>query len=118
MVGGLTLSMLSGSAVLFSVGVFFFNAGFRGFYNAALLSISEVTEKVLRTSSPMVLSIGWALGQIIIAFIGIFLINWRVIFLLTTIPLAILFYFLFYHVRDSPRFCVTKHEFATAKAII
>lgn len=66
----------------------------------------------------MVLSIGWALGQIIIAIICIFIINWRIIFLLTLVPLAIMFYFIFYHVRDSPRFCVTKHEFATAKAII
>ena len=118
MVGGLVLGMLSGSAVLFSIGVFFYNAGFRGFYNASFLSIAEVTEKVLRTSSPMVLSIGWALGQIIIAFICMFITSWRGIFFLTAIPLAILFYFIFYHARDSPRFCVTKHEFANAKAIV
>jgi OCT family organic cation transporter-like MFS transporter 4/5 len=115
---GLALALVSGSAVLFSVGVFFFNAGFRGFYNASFLSISEVSDKVLRTSSPMVLSIGWALGQIVIALLALFLDNWRIIFTLTLIPLAILFYFIFYHVRDSPRFCVTKHEFATAKAVV
>jgi hypothetical protein len=109
MIGGLTLSLVSGSAVLFSLGVFAFNFGFRGFYNASLLSISEVSSKVMRTASPMALSIGWALGQIILAIICIFLINWRVIFLITAIPLAILFYFIFYHVRDSPRFCVSKH---------
>lgn len=40
MMAGIVLSMVSGSAVLFSIGVFFFNAGFRGFYNASLLSIS------------------------------------------------------------------------------
>lgn len=43
MVAGIVLGMVSGSAVLFAIGVFFFNAGFRGFYNASLLSISEVT---------------------------------------------------------------------------
>jgi len=118
MVGGLTLSVVSGSAVLFSLGVFLFNFGFRGFYNASLLSISEVASKVMRTAAPMALSIGWALGQIVLACICIFLINWRVIFLLTLVPLSILFYFIFYHVRDSPRFCVTKHEYASAKAIM
>ena len=111
MIGGLTLSLVSGSAVLFSLGVFAFNFGFRGFFNASLLSISEVSGKVLRTSSPMVMSIGWALGQIILAIICMFLINWRVIFFITVVPLAFLLYSIFYHVRDSPRFCVTKHEF-------
>ena len=43
MVGGLVLAMVSGSAVLFAIGVFFYNAGFRGFYNASLLSIAEVS---------------------------------------------------------------------------
>jgi fucose permease len=43
MMGGLYLSCVSGSAWIFSLGVFFFNAGFRGFYNSSLLSISEVT---------------------------------------------------------------------------
>ena len=43
MVGGLALSFLSGTPVLFSIGVFFFNAGFRGFYNASLLLLSEAT---------------------------------------------------------------------------
>ena len=118
MVGGLVLAMLSGSAVLFAIGVFFFNAGFRGFYNASFLSIAEVSEKVLRTSSPMVLSIGWALGQIIIALICIFLMSWRIIFFITAVPLGILYYYIHFHTRDSPRFCVTKHEFATAKAIV
>ena len=118
MIGGLTLSLVSGSAVLFSLGVFAFNFGFRGFYNASLLSISEVSSKVMRTASPMALSIGWALGQIILAIICIFLINWRVIFLMTAIPLAIIFYLIFCHVKDSPRFCVSKHEFSSAKAIL
>lgn len=42
MVGGLYLSLLSSNVILFSIGVFFFNAGFRGFYNASLLCLSEV----------------------------------------------------------------------------
>jgi len=39
-VAGLYVSALAGQAWIFSIGVFFFNAGFRGFYNASLLSIS------------------------------------------------------------------------------
>jgi len=109
MIGGLYLSSVSGSAWLFSFGVFFFNAGFRGFYNASLLSISEVTGEVTRAATPMVLSIGWAIGQIVLALIGLVLINWRIIFLLTAIPLTVLLYFVYYQVRDSPRFCLTKH---------
>jgi hypothetical protein len=118
MVGGLTLSLIAGSAWLFSLGVFFFNAGFRGFYNASLLSVSEVTNEVTRTATPMVFSIGWALGQILIGFICILVINWQIIFFITVLPLAILFYFIYYHVQDSPRFCVTKHDFGTARSII
>jgi len=111
MIGGLTLSFLSGSAWLFSLGVFFFNAGFRGFYNASFLSIAEVTNKVMRASTPMICSIGWALGQIIIGLLSLILINWRFIFLLTLIPLAALLYYVYYHIEDSPRFLVTKHKF-------
>lgn len=66
----------------------------------------------------MALSIGWALGQIILAIVCIFLINWRVIFLMTVIPLAILLYLINAHVKDSPRFCVSKHEFASAKLVL
>lgn len=42
MAGGLYISLISGSITIFSIGVFFFNAGFRGFYNASLLSLTEV----------------------------------------------------------------------------
>lgn len=34
------LSMVSGNVTIFSIGVFFFNAGFRGFYNASLLCLT------------------------------------------------------------------------------
>lgn len=111
MVAGLLLSFLSGSAWLFSFGVFFFNAGFRGFYNASFLSIAEVTNKVMRATTPMLCSIGWAIGQIVIGILCIFLTNWRIIFLITLIPLAISLYFAYKNVEDSPRFLVTKHKF-------
>lgn len=98
MVGGLLLSFLSGSAWLFSFGVFFFNAGFRGFYNASFLSIAEVTNRVMRAMTPMICSIGWAIGQIVIGILSIFLINWRIIFLLTLVPLGGLLYYIYYHI--------------------
>lgn len=66
----------------------------------------------------MFLSIGWAVGQITIALIGVWLTNWRVIFLLTVIPLSILLYYAYINTKESPRFCVTKHEFAEAKKIV
>jgi hypothetical protein len=40
MVVGLIISLLAGNVTLFSLGVFLFNAGFRGFYNASLLTLS------------------------------------------------------------------------------
>ena len=118
MVGGLLVSFLSGSAWLFSFGVFFFNAGFRGFYNASFLSIAEVTNNVMRSMTPMLCSIGWALGQIVIGIICIWLINWRIIFLITLVPLAVLLYFAYYNIEDSPRFLVTKHKYKEAKLIV
>ena len=41
----------------------------------------------------MVFSIGWAVGQIIIALIGIIVGNWRIIFFLTFVPLGVLLYY-------------------------
>ena len=118
MVSGLLLSLVSGSAVLFSFGVFFFNFGFRGFYNTSLLSITEVSNAVGRSYTPMLLSIGWALGQIIIGFICMLIFNWRIIFLITVLPLSYLLYFIYMNTFDSPRFLVTKHEFKEAKFVV
>jgi MFS transporter, putative metabolite transport protein len=118
MVGGLLVSFLSGSAWLFSFGVFFFNAGFRGFYNASFLSIAEVTSRVTRAMTPMICSIGWALGQVVIGFLSLVLISWRIIFLLTLIPLGALLYYSYYHVEESPRFLVTKHKYKEAKMAV
>lgn len=42
MTGGIYVSILAGNITIFSIGMFFFNAGFRGFYNASLLSLTEV----------------------------------------------------------------------------
>lgn len=99
MIGGLYLSVLSGSSILFAFGVFFFNAGFRGFYNASLLSLSEVAGELTRAATPMFFSIGWALGQITIALICVWVINWRIIFLLTVIPLSVLLYYAYVNTR-------------------
>lgn len=93
MVVGLFISLLAGNVTLFSLGVFLFNAGFRGFYNASLLTLSEVMNETSRASTPMVLAIGWASGQIIIAIICIWVSNWRLIFFYTVIPLSILLYY-------------------------
>ena len=93
MVSGLYLSLISGNITLFSIGVFFFNAGFRGFYNASLLCLVEVMNEVSRTATPMVLSIGWALGQIVIAIIGVFILSWRFIFFVTAVPLTVLLWY-------------------------
>lgn len=109
---------MSGSAWLFSLGVFFFNAGFRGFYNASLLSITEVTNRVMRATTPMILSMGWAVGQIVIGLLSIVLVSWRLIFLLTLLPLAGLLYYIQGHLEDSPRFLVTKHKFKEAKMAV
>jgi hypothetical protein len=99
MVAGLYLSVLAGSSTLFSFGVFFFNAGFRGFYNSSLLSLVEVMNEVSRAGTPMFLSIGWAVGQITIALLGVWIINWRIIFLFTVIPLTILLYHAYYNTK-------------------
>lgn len=93
MTAGIYLSILAGNVTIFSIGVFFFNAGFRGFYNASLLSLTEVMNEVSRASTPMVLSIGWAFGQIFIALFALMTASWRMIFVVTAIPLTILTYF-------------------------
>jgi MFS family permease len=92
MAGGLYFSLISPNVIFFSIGVFFFNAGFRGFYNVSLLSLTEVMNELSRAATPMALSIGWALGQITIALIALFMTNWKSIFLLTAIPLTVLMY--------------------------
>lgn len=66
----------------------------------------------------MVLSIGWATGQILIAIICIWVTSWRVIFSYTAIPLTILLYFVYKYTKESPRYLTMKHEFALAKKTI
>ena len=118
MTAGILVSILAGNITIFSIGVFFFNAGFRGFYNASLLSLTEVMSEISRASTPMVLSIGWAFGQIFVALLAIFLIYWRAIFIITVIPLAILTYYAYIFTKESPRFLVVKHEFERAVRIV
>ena len=118
MVAGLYVSLVSPNLIFFSIGVFFFNAGFRGFYNASLLCLAEVMNEVSRTSTPMVLSIGWALGQIVIAILCIFINSWKVIFILTVLPLTFLLYQAYKWTKESPRFLVVKHEFTQAKKVV
>jgi len=57
----------------------------------------------------MILSIGWAVGQIIVAVIGMSISNWRIIFLLTILPTIPLLYYSYVYTKESPRFLVTKH---------
>lgn len=40
---GIIVSLVGGSLIVFSIGVFAINFGFRGYYNAAVLSLTEVT---------------------------------------------------------------------------
>jgi hypothetical protein len=42
---------------------------------------------------PIFLHLGWALGQIIIAILGLIFTSWRFIFILTAVPLGILFFY-------------------------
>lgn len=64
------------------------------------------------------LHVGWAIGQIIVAYLGLFLNDWRMIFIFTGIPLAILTFFTYRNVLESPRFLVVRHEFNEANEII
>jgi hypothetical protein len=40
---GIVVSFFSGNVTIFSIGAFFINFGFRGFYNAAVLTLAEVS---------------------------------------------------------------------------
>jgi len=99
MTAGIYVSIVSGSITVFSIGVFFFNAGFRGFYNAALLSLTEVMSEISRASTPMILSIGWAMGQICVAILALMVTYWRAIFIITAIPLTILTYYAYIYTK-------------------
>ena len=65
----------------------------------------------------MLFSIGWALGQIIVAFLCL-LLPWQVIFIVTAIGCAGLLALSYMHIRDSPRFEVCKHRFGVARDIV
>ena len=117
MVAGLVMGLVQINAEMFSIGMFFFSAGFRGFYNAALLSIAEVTNETTRAATPMLFSIGWALGQIIVAFLCMFL-PWQMVFILTAAGTGVLLFFAYLHVKDSPRFEVVKQRFGKARDIL
>lgn len=99
MAAGIYTSILAGNITIFSIGMFFFNAGFRGFYNASLLSLTEVMSERSRAATPMVLSIGWAMGQICVALLGSLITYWRILFIITVIPLTILIYYAYIHTK-------------------
>jgi hypothetical protein len=48
----------------------------------------------------MLCSIGWALGQITIGILSLFLVNWRIIFLIALIPLAVRLYLAYIKILD------------------
>ena len=43
MIVGIMVSLVGGSITVFSIGVFLLNFGFRGYYNAAVLTLTEIT---------------------------------------------------------------------------
>ena len=88
---GIVVSLVSTNITIFSIGVFMVNFGFRGFYNAAILTLTEVSSETSRMTFPIFLHLGWALGQIIIALLGLGITSWRVIFIVTAVPIAVLF---------------------------
>jgi MFS family permease len=118
MIIGILVSIVGGSITIFSIGVFILNFGFRGYYNAAVLSLTEVTSETNRLSTPIFLHIGWAIGQIILALLGLFFTDWRVIFVLTGLPLIILTFMAYRTVLESPRFLIVRHEFFEARAVL
>lgn len=71
-----------------------------------------------RASTPMVLAIGWASGQIIIALICVWVSSWRLIFFYTFAPLCVLTYYVYKYTLESPRFLAVKHQFDEAKKVI
>lgn len=108
---GFVISLIGGNITLFSIGVFLINFGFRGFYNAAILTLTEVSSETSRMTFPIFLHLGWGLGQIIIALIGLGVTSWRVIFLVTAIPIGVLFVYGIKIVKESPRSLVVKMQF-------
>lgn len=66
----------------------------------------------------MFLSTGWAFGQIIIAIIGYWITNWRILFLITAIPLTVILYYAYKYTLDSPRFLVVKQQYGEARKVI
>lgn len=118
MLVGIVVSLVGGNVTVFSIGVFLINFGFRGYYNAAVLTLTEVTSDNNRLSTPIILHIGWAAGQISVALLGLFFNDWRVIFVLTGIPLIILTVMAYRNVLESPRFLVVRHDFFEARAVL
>lgn len=118
MLVGIVVSLVGGTITVFSIGVFVLNFGFRGYYNAAVLSITEATSDNNRLSTPIFLHIGWAVGQISVALLGLFFKDWRAIFVLTGVPLVVLTVMLYRTVLESPRFLVVRHEFVEARAVL
>lgn len=47
----------------------------------------------------MVLSIGWAFGQIFIAVLSVSVVYWRAIFIITVVPLTILTYYAYIYTK-------------------
>ena len=118
MILGIVISFFSGNITLFSIGAFLINFGFRGFYNAAVLTLTEVSSETSRMTFPIFLHMGWAVGQVAIAVLGLVFVSWRSLFFLTAVPLICLFVYGLRIVKESPRSLVVKMQFQEAKRVV
>ncbi|KAL4508170.1 hypothetical protein ABPG72_021543 [Tetrahymena utriculariae] len=103
---------------MFSLCLLFFGIGFRAFFNACIIYLTETTSNTIRQLAPNILSIGWALGQIIIAFLAMINTSWYYFtFIYTAIPLLVLITFS-RTIVESPRYLIMKKKFQEAKAAV
>ena len=90
MIIGLAICFVASNMTLLGIGLFMVNFGFRGHANAVVNGMIEVTSDLWRQICPISLSLGWALGQVMVGILGIYGVGWRIIVLFTLLPLAFL----------------------------
>jgi OCT family organic cation transporter-like MFS transporter 4/5 len=117
MLAGMALCLLARHMTVLGVGLFLVNFGFRGYANAVVNNLIEVSSDLWRQISPVSLSLGWALGQVTVGLLGIWGAGWRLILAMATVCMAVL-WILAMRTAESPRFLVVKREYQEAKQAV
>lgn len=112
------ISIFSWNIVMFAICSLLIDFSLRGFMNNSLVYMTELSSENIRTLTPSLLNMCFAIGQMIFPILVYYFSGWRTIMsLVFTLPIIITF--LFYRtMNESPRFLNIKEQWQETREAI